>query len=390
MAIREGLWDCQWCGQIGILGRHQQCPQCGRSRPEGTKFYLPGNAPAVTDKKLLDIAQAGPDWVCEHCDSSNSNDHNRCAHCNAPRGSSPSQKVKDYTTTAAPQSGGNTEAEPTLAAVNQPPAYPQKPAAPNRRSIPLAFLGGIAVIILCGLLSTTLLLRNNNAAPTFPPATPMQVVTPTPTIPPYHEITATVSGFQWAWAVSIERLTAVTQTGPIVPPDGRLLSQTQAIDHYEQLLDHYETQTIQIPEQVQVGVRTYVCGQRDLGNGFFEDIECTEPIYETHYRTETTQQPVYRSDPVYVTQYTYEIDQWVYAREERAAGTDQEPYWPAVTLAAGEREGGRSQRYEVHFSDEAGNLYTWVVNEATWHTFALGDVYRLEVSDFGFVYQVVD
>jgi hypothetical protein len=389
MAIREGLWDCQWCGQAGILGRHKECSQCGRSRPEGTKFYLPGNAPAVTDKKLLDIAQVGPDWLCEHCSSSNSNDRTHCAHCNAPRGSSPSQAVKDHATAAVPQSGDNAPAEPPPA-TTQPLAYTAQPAVPTRRAIPVAFLIGIAALCLCGFIFTSLLRTNSSDAPTFPPPTSTPIVTPTPTIPPYHEITATVSGFQWAWVISIERLTAVTQTGPAVPLDGRLLSQAQVIDHYVQVLDHYDTLTTQIPEQVQVGTNTYVCGQRDLGNGFFEDIQCTDPIYETRYRIETSQQPVYRDDPVYVTQYTYEIDQWVYAREERASGTDQEPYWPAVTLADDEREGSRSQWYEVRFNDAAGNLYTWVADESEWHSFALGNLHHLEVNDFGFVYQVLD
>jgi hypothetical protein len=198
-------------------------------------------------------------------------------------------------------------------------------------------------------------------------------------------------GLPWKWIISVERLETFTQTGPAVPPDGRLLNQTQVIDHYEQVLDHYETITTQIPEQVQVGVQTYVCGQRDLGNGFFEDIECTQPIYETRYRTETTQQPVYRNDPVYVTQYTYEIDQWIYNRYHGTTGSrEEQPYWPVITLAENEREGGRLQQYEVHFIDAAGNVYRWMTNEEEWRTYTIGDVYRLEVNNFGTIFQILD
>jgi hypothetical protein len=42
---------------------------------------------------------------------------------------------------------------------------------------------------------------------------------------------------------------------------------------------------------------SYVCGQEDLGNGFFRDIQCSDPVYETQYRTESYQEPVYISVP---------------------------------------------------------------------------------------------
>ena len=41
MAIREGRWDCQYCGTTGIPGREKVCPNRARSRPEGTNIYLP-------------------------------------------------------------------------------------------------------------------------------------------------------------------------------------------------------------------------------------------------------------------------------------------------------------------------------------------------------------
>ena len=57
-----------------------------------------------------------------------------------------------------------------------------------------------------------------------------------------------------------------------IPPDGRYISEEEAIRRYDQVFVRNETRTRQVSEQVQTGTRDYVCGQRDLGNGFFEDI----------------------------------------------------------------------------------------------------------------------
>jgi hypothetical protein len=96
MAIREARWDCQYCGTTGILGRHQACSKCGRSRPAGTKFYLAEDE-EVADQKLVEKAAIGPDWVCEFCSSSNPADVSVCQSCHAPReATSPEQQAKEY------------------------------------------------------------------------------------------------------------------------------------------------------------------------------------------------------------------------------------------------------------------------------------------------------
>src|SRR3989344_3085804 len=92
-AKREGRWDCESCGKVGNLGRNRTCESCGKPRPENVKFYLPENAPAVTDPELLKQAEAGADWYCLHCDAGNSNADTTCKQCGAARGSSPTHKV---------------------------------------------------------------------------------------------------------------------------------------------------------------------------------------------------------------------------------------------------------------------------------------------------------
>lgn len=49
--ILEGRWDCSYCGTKGILGRHRECPNCGRPRGEDVKFYLPSSKDYVPDEE---------------------------------------------------------------------------------------------------------------------------------------------------------------------------------------------------------------------------------------------------------------------------------------------------------------------------------------------------
>ena len=57
MAIREGRWDCQYCGTKGALGRHKACPVCTAPRERGTKFYLPKDAKIIKKITYFSIFQ---------------------------------------------------------------------------------------------------------------------------------------------------------------------------------------------------------------------------------------------------------------------------------------------------------------------------------------------
>lgn len=354
MAVREGRWDCQYCGTTGILGRHKACTKCGRSRPEGTKFYLPKEGEAVADEKLAQQAKIGPDWVCQFCGSSNPANIDVCRSCNAPReGASPKQAVKEYKLGEAPDSGDMD--------LDKPPERPSTAPAAKSRKVPAIGIAGAVGggLLLCLCLVLAFFVFGNRDAQ------------------------ATVSGFSWERTVAVESFQTVTEEDWQVPEGGRILSQQEEIHHYDQVLDHYETRTRQVSEQVQVGERTYVCGQRDLGNGFFEDIECTDPIYETQTRTETYEEPIYIQVPVYQTKYTYEIDKWVVVRTETAGNDDHSAFWPELNLEGGEREGQRTETYIVYFTDEDGKTFEWETAEADWRGYEMGQGVTLKLDALG-------
>ncbi len=163
-----------------------------------------------------------------------------------------------------------------------------------------------------------------------------------------------------------------------------MLSQSEEIRTYEDVIIGYTEEARQVSEQVYVGENEYVCGQRDLGNGFFEDIWCSDPIYETEFSTVYEDVPIYESQPVYDTEYTYEIDKWVFSRTERLTGSDQNSLWPEYRLEGNEREGRRSESYVAIFLDEDGRTHRYDVptfNQFT--SFSENRSYELELDSSG-------
>jgi hypothetical protein len=355
MAVREGQWDCQYCGAKGILGRHKACSNCGRSRPEGTKFYIPKDGEVVADEKIVEKAKIGPDWICEFCGSSNPANVDVCGSCHAPReGTSPKQAVKEYALGQAPDSGDMDLDKP----VERPSTTATKKKSKTGPVIGVfGVVAAVVGIILCLGLAYLVFGSQNSEA--------------------------TVSGFSWERTIAVEEFQTVTEEDWEVPEGGRILSQQQEIHHYDQVLDHYETRTRNVSERVQVGERSYVCGQRDLGNGFVEDVECSEPVYETRNRTETYEEPIYREEPVYQTKYTYDIDKWVVVRTETAGSTSHTASWPPLNMADGEREGERTETYFVFFTDEDGETHEWETTEDVWRGFEVGQGVTLKLDSLG-------
>ena len=175
-----------------------------------------------------------------------------------------------------------------------------------------------------------------------------------------------MTGLSWERTLTVEVFRTVQEEGWDAPADARIYARDRRVREWRNVLDRMETRTRQVSEQVQVGTESYGCGSRDLGNGYFQDLTCTRPAYQTRMRTETYQEPVYRREPVYDTWLSWEAERWVAARTERASGTTPDRAWPEPDLAANERAGARTERLEVDLGSGDGRLQDQVVTDPVW------------------------
>lgn len=407
MAIREGRWDCGYCGTKGNRGRKRKCQHCGAVREKDVRFYLPSKEEAaVLDAALLAQASAGPDWYCEHCGSSNAGGLDACHRCAAPRGSSPTHPVKEH---GRPPSGAPASGASTKEAVGPAPVTPPRSAKREGSGC----LGCLAVLVITALLIVGISnLVEWRRRPRPFPATVVGLAWK-------HEVRTEVrvprliAGFSWERWINYERLERIRDSGPDVPEGARVLRKyeergterrcetrrvhtTKQVRETKRVLSHRE-ETETESYQVQVGTResTYTCGAIDLGNGFFEDKVCTrsEPVYETRTREHRRQVPVYQDqtstrdvpsyqdeehcvdEPTRETRYEYESTEWQPSRTEKTEGQDRKPRWGKARLSPGERESGRHEWLYVLYVDKGTGLPSTqrILDASEWRSLKVGD-----------------
>ena len=325
----EGRWDCSSCGKKMIQGRYKHCPGCGKGRGADVKFYVAD----PNDVVAADVPEKGPDWLCEYCQAYAPDSAAFCPNCGAPR-------------------AGKTYHEIQQEQEKPPAAVPVTRAAPKRSPVLLIVLAALAVFALVYVL-----------------------------IP--RSADARITAKAWQRQIAVESYQWVDEADWSLPADGVLKESRTEIRDYVQVLDHYETRSREVPEQYISG---YSTEYRDLGNGYFESYQV--PQYDTRYRTEYYEAPVYRSDPIYDTRYYYQIQRWVYDRTLTAAGQDDTPLWPQETLAPDtEREGGRKEEYAVRCESEK-DVYTVQLPLEQWQTFQVGDRVSLQLSAGGSVREI--
>lgn len=245
MAVKEGKWDCEFCGAVNP-GSEMKCTSCGSVRGENVKFYLEEDAAEVTDQEKLVQARGGADWHCAYCGTDNRAGAEKCRQCGAPREGMESRKE-----TIIPQNGE----EPPSGGGTKPP-----PAPKPKRKLPL-FIGAAVVIVVAVLLF--LVARGTEAG-------------------------LVVESGQWTRTIAVEEQQWIgyEKWEDEIPGDARILRSWE---------DQRGT------EKVQIGTERVKTGTKDLGNGFFEDVFEERPIYEDR--------PVYDTKVEYEVQEWREIRQ---------------------------------------------------------------------------------
>jgi hypothetical protein len=335
MAIHVGRWDCTTCGYNGVLGPETECSNCGADRPKNVKFYMAAEEDIVQDPTVLRRARGDADWRCSFCTQNNPNEVKTCKDCGNSRSASDKQlEVKTYTTANVPRTGDGTR-DFSKSVAEVPP--------PKSKKGCFISLGVLAVVV------AVLLLLSLNST-----------------------VDVKVEGFEWEQSIQVEEMRNVEEENWAIPSGGTTVTSFQAIHHYDQILDHYETRTR--TEQRSVGSEEYVCGQKDLGNGYFEDKYCSRTIYED-YQVEY-EEPIYRDKPVYQTKYRYTIDRWFAINPIVTQDKNQRPKWGDtvnVRTNASLREAGRTGIYTVIVEDDEAEIHAHDIPLSWWEKLTIGD-----------------
>ncbi|MGF1534465.1 MAG: zinc finger Ran-binding domain-containing protein [Bernardetiaceae bacterium] len=330
MEILVGRWDCAACGQVGIQGPLTRCPSCGSARPENVEFYLPESAEALTDAEEIRKAKSGADWVCTHCSTHNKAWLFQCEGCGSPRDEA---------------GEGDAQLQQRDILYDQPPKdAPAPKAAPRPQS-------KRNVYVVLGLVLTIIALFF-----VFKSESTYEVV---------------VEGHAWERSVALENYREVEEEDWQLPQQAKLINSFQAVHHTEQKLKGYQTKTRSV--RVQVGEERYEAGVRDLGNGTFEKIYKTRPVYEN--REETYQDPIYEDVPIYRTKYRYRIFRWKKLDPLQAQGKDTKPIWPKLPPKPDPenwRTGKQKATYTLYVKDPKGKTHSTELPLEQWQTLQKG------------------
>ena len=334
MSVYVGRWDCAACGHKGIHGPETECPSCGADRPKDVVFYLVDEEANVVDNhEQYKAAKSGADWRCSYCGQNNPATAQLCISCGNPYSATENHlALREYKQGAVP-----TASKPAEQPLEQAPAPPKKQGKGGRVLLGIALVVAVLVFIF----------TRNKA------------------------IQVTIEGFQWERTIATEAHRLVEEEDWELPSQGTLKESFRAVHHYDQVLDRYETRTR--TKQRAVGTEQYVCGKRDLGNGYFEDKYCERTVYEDYQ--EQYEEPIYRKEPVYRTKYRYTIFRWVDDTPLTAKGSDQKPTWPdtaPVEADSRRRAGARQETYTIQVRDEQGEQHDHEIPFKIWETLEKG------------------
>jgi hypothetical protein len=337
--IIEGTWNCSSCDTKGIPARHKKCPTCNNPREltgKESEFEFGGTDAAtgkslqegVTDEKVLEMANAGPDWFCAYCGSNNRGDQRICKNCKAER-TDDAKALKE-------------EADPGM----PPPKPPPPAAAPPKKTLRTVGMITVGVLFFCcgGPMLFSLWASRT------------------------QDYVGEVVSTEWKRTVNQERFTAVTLEGwqdelrlqpPRMPVDGT--GEVAGVENIRgcatrqrgtrKVADGTERVCSTKTRKVACGTEEK-CRTRDKGNGFKEEIceDVTKYCSESYEdcRNETR----YRNEPVYAQKCSYDTYEWKELTRREASGKDGEPpRWPELSVSPTDRL-KREEKYTIHIEYE--------------------------------------
>ena len=340
-------WTCPSCGARNP-GSEESCQSCGAKMPDDVEFELPAQQELDTSAETAARVAAGPDIHCPYCGARNPGNVTSCSQCGGDLSegarrekgkalgaheTGPAADVtcphcsasNPATATKCSSCGGNLERE-------RPREKPVTPA-PKKKTVPL--LAGLALIVFLCLAAIFVLTRGAS------------------------EVVAVVQEVEWTYEIEIEELGPVTHKDwrDEVPSNARLGS-CEPKEHHVQ--DEPAANATEVCKTASV---------EDTGTGQGKVVQdCEYHVYEDWCE--------------------YTVDEWRSMGKETASGHDFDPTWPALNLKANQREGERSEEYEVLFNDD-GKTYVYSPSDLQrFGEFEIGSEWNVETNVLGGVTSV--
>lgn len=343
----ELIWRCPRCGTTNP-GPQRTCLGCGAAQPADVKFEQPVGAELIQDEVKQAEAAAGPDIHCPFCGTRNPAGNEVCLQCGGDlvegEKRAAGQVIGAYTEAPPPQINCPSCGTPNPnnaricsqcnAPLNPETVQPTQPAPPApRRSLSWAMiLGLLAVVVLCGVV-IAMFARGAQR----------------------NELVGVVDRVMWERAIPIEALVQVEYTDwrDEIPADAVIGTCKDAF--------RYESSEPE-PNSEEVCGTPYT---EDQGSGY----------------AEVVQDCVYR---VYAESCTYQVSEWRVVDTLTTSGTYDNPYWPTVSLADGQRQSQEWQETYTVWFEADGKSYPYQVDELeVFQGFQPGSQWKLTVSGFG-------
>lgn len=363
MATYEGKWRCLRCSTVN-LGRNLNCQSCGVKRDENVEFFLEDDTTTVSDENLLRQANAGVNWLCRYCGGNNRAFDAQCSSCGNAR-SAADKQLNEETRGVNDWNEAAQKAYFTAQQQNVQSSSTQNSFF-RSRIFKFALLSfGVLVPLIVVFFGVLIYIS-------------------TLTYPVEIEVT----NLEWQRTIKLEEYKTVTETAwdGEVPKEARVQSNERALHHTDKVPNGTRQVHETYSEQVSDGTEKYVCGRKNKGNGYFEDVYCTRTKYKsvskTRYKTET----IYKDVPVYKTRYTYLMDKWISAGEKTTSGDDFNPKWADVSVDNVKmREAGRTESYNLICKDLGGKnkLHKIKLTSENWSDFQSGERLHGKTNFFG-------
>jgi DNA-directed RNA polymerase subunit RPC12/RpoP len=342
-------WTCKRCSTVNP-GMNRVCSNCGAPISQDDKFELPDQQQLITDQAKLEEAKAGPAIQCPYCSVLNPAGTAICIQCGGDIQAGLARQAGEvlgaFHDEAVPDKPCPFCNQPVKADAQRCPhcggslveSAPPASTPPVVKKSPIWLIAGaIALVVLCLASVIAYIVMSSRT----------------------NDVTATVSDLRWQLSIDILEQQPVQRSAW----SGDVPSLAQDVvcrDEYK------ETSSNPVPNATEVCGTPYTI---DVGSGAGKVVQ--DCMYQ-----------------VYASYCDFTVLDWVVVNTAVAQGTDNNPQWPALSLAASQQEGDQHETYQVTF-DADGQSYAYTPADRTeFSQFGLASEWVLGINSFGAIKEV--